>query len=63
MMTEEQVSLEQRFLWLDGIVSPSGLKAVEEGLRTVQPAHSRVCFVGFSYADLPSPKRFDILFI
>lgn len=62
MRTEEATPVPERFLWMEGRVSGAALALVARGLpRAVAPTH-RVCFVGFSYADLPVPKEFDVLF-
>jgi hypothetical protein len=60
--TEELVPIDQRYLTLFGLVSPASMELVEAALPADRPATSRVCFVGYSYADLPLPKRFTILF-
>ena len=62
MQSEEQTPIEQRYLRLEGLVSESVLVSVVNGLPKDAPANSRVCFVGFSYADLSLPKEFDLIF-
>lgn len=62
MRSEEQTPIEQRYLRLEGLVSEFVLVSVANGLPKDAPANSRVCFVGFSYADLSLPKEFDLIF-
>ena len=62
MQKESETPLEQRFLRLEGFASDSVLSAVAAGLPDHIDSDSRVCFVSFSYADLPIPKRFDLVF-
>ena len=62
MRTEAQTPIEQRFLWLEGFISPTSLALIKNGLGGNLPVEGVVCFVGFSYADLPVPKRFDVVF-
>jgi hypothetical protein len=61
-MNEEEVSIRHRYLRLDGIVSPSSLGLVEQGLPRDLPPHSRICFVDFADADFGLPRRFDTVF-
>ena len=63
MRSEADTPVEQRYLWLEGKVSPASLDLIKSGLPTERPAHVEALFVGFAYADLPLPKRFDFVFL
>lgn len=60
--TEDLIPLDQRYLPLHGLVSAPTLELVDTALPAHRPATSRVCFVGYAYADLILPKQFGIVF-
>jgi hypothetical protein len=64
MQFEADTPIEQRYLWLEGRVSPTSMKFVKRGLpsRRKWPPNTEVVFVGFAYTDLPFTKQFDVVF-
>jgi hypothetical protein len=62
MRLEEQTDVSERYLWLEGKVSKKALALLEKGLPASKPTNSDNFFVGFSYADLPLIKEFDVAF-
>ena len=62
MQSEEAVELEHRYLWLDGLASLSVERWARRALPAEWPVNSRLCFVGYAYADLEFPKQFDTMF-
>ena len=62
MRTEEQTPIEQRFLWIEGKVSPSSVEAIKSGLPTEKPANTEILFIGYAYADLPMGKSFHVIY-
>ena len=62
MRSEADTPIEQRYLRLEGKVSPASLELVRHGLPTIGLPDTVVVFVGFAYADLPFTKQFDIVF-
>jgi hypothetical protein len=62
MQSEAKTPIEQRYLRLEGKVSPTSMELIKAGLPSTRPPNSEVVFVQFSYADLPFTKRFDVVF-
>ncbi len=62
MRSEADTPLEDRYLYLEGKVSPKSLELIKAGFSSLRPPDTEVIFVGFSYADLPLTKQFDIVF-
>jgi hypothetical protein len=62
MRSEAETPIEERYLWLEGRVSPPSMDVIKAGLPPTRPADTEVVFVGFAYADLPFSKRFDVVF-
>lgn len=62
MQSEASVPLHDRYLWIEDRTSAKTRKLVRKGLPASISPNSRVCFVGYSYADLPLPKEFNTLF-
>jgi hypothetical protein len=62
MRSEADTPIEQRYLWLEGKVSPASMKLVKRGLPPTRLPDTEVVFIGFAYADLPFTKKFDIIF-
>jgi hypothetical protein len=61
MHLEADTPLEQRYLWLEGRLSSARTKTIQSGLPPCPP-NADVFLVGFSYANLPFTKQFDIVF-
>lgn len=61
-LTEDLIPLDRRYLPLHGLASAASLELVAAALPGSIPATSRICFVGYAYADLILPRRFGILF-
>jgi hypothetical protein len=59
---EDKTPLEQRYLWFEGKVDPKSLALVRAGLPERIPSQAVILFVGFSYADIPLGKCFEIIF-
>jgi hypothetical protein len=62
VVTEDEVPVLERYLWLEGFPSQHTLREVRRALPTDISKHSRICLVGFAYADIPLPKQYDVLF-
>jgi hypothetical protein len=62
MQSEADTPIEERWLWLEGKVSPTAMERIQPGLPTTPPPNTEILFVGFAYADLPFSKRFDVVF-
>lgn len=62
MQSEANTPIEERYLWLEGRVSPASMELIRVGLPSTQPSNTEVVFVGFAYADLPFTKRFGVVF-
>jgi hypothetical protein len=72
MIDETRVPLRNRILWLEGRVGQLNLEgkvkaqhlesALRRALPVEWPSTSRICIVGYAYADLPLPKDFDTMF-
>jgi hypothetical protein len=62
MRSPADTPIEQRYLWLEGKVSPASMSLIQPGLPSMRPSQTEVVFVGFAYADLPFSKRFDVVF-
>jgi hypothetical protein len=63
MQDEEAVELAYRYLYLDGLASLSVEKLARRALPADWPVNSRLCFVGYAYANLEFPKPFDTMFL
>jgi hypothetical protein len=62
MRSEADTPIEQRYLWLEGRVSPASMELIKSGLPATRPSDTEVVFVGFAYADLPFTKQFDVVY-
>lgn len=62
MRSEVDTPVEQRYLSLEGIVSPARMELIKAGLSSALPSSTEVVFVGFAFADLALTKQFDIVF-
>ncbi len=62
MRSEEAVPLYHRYLSVEGHLSSKTRRLIRAGLPEDLPQNSRVCFLAYSYADLPLPKEFDCVF-
>lgn len=62
MRSEDAVPLYHRYLSVEGHLSSKTKRLVRKGLPESLPVNSRVCFLAYSYADLPLPKEFDSVF-
>jgi len=62
MQSEADTPIEQRYLCLEGKVSPTSMELVKSGLPSKRLPDTEVVFVGFAYADLPFTKQFDVVF-
>ena len=62
MQSENATPIEERYLLLEGRISPSSLDLIKAGLPTDRPPNSEIIFVSFAYADLPFSKRFVVIF-
>jgi hypothetical protein len=62
MRSETDTPVDQRFLWIEGSVSPKSMALIKAGLPEARPCDTAIVFVGFAYADLPVPKQFDVIF-
>jgi hypothetical protein len=62
MRSEVDTPMEERYLWLEGRVSPASMELIKPGLPSTRPPDTEVVFVGFAYADLPFTKQFDVVF-
>jgi hypothetical protein len=62
MRSEPETPLRERYLWMEGILSAKARGAIRQGLSDPVPPNSEIVFVGFSYADLPLGKEFEIIF-
>jgi hypothetical protein len=62
MRSEADTPIDQRYLWFEGRVSPASKELITPGLPFIGPPDTEVLFVVFGYADLPFPKRFDVVF-
>ncbi|CAN5628436.1 hypothetical protein BH09VER1_BH09VER1_14520 [soil metagenome] len=61
MLAEDKVPLDERYLVIKGRLSDSIFEAVHKGLP--KEAEAADCFFSrYTYADLPLPKRFDVVF-
>jgi hypothetical protein len=54
--------MQEWYLWMEGILSAKARGAIQQGLLDPMPPNSEILFVGFSYADLPLGKEFEIIF-
>jgi hypothetical protein len=69
LRSEDHTPIEERYLWFEGKVSPRAMAAVRRleaptrpALPATSPPDSEFFFVGFSYADLPVGKEFDVVY-
>lgn len=62
MRSEADTPIEQRYLWLEGIASPTSLDGIKAGLPSTPPPDSVIAFVGFAYDDISYTKQFDAVF-
>jgi hypothetical protein len=62
MLSEEKVPIEQRCLYIQGILSSEAEK-FSTSITNNRPKNSCLCFASYTYADLPLPKNFDVIFV
>ena len=62
MRSEAETPMQERYLWMEGILSTKAREATQLGLAGPVPPNSEIVFVGFSYADLHLGKEFEIIF-
>jgi hypothetical protein len=60
--SQERVPIEQRFLWIDGHVSPIILERILKGLPQRRTDNTATLFVGFAFADIEIGHYFDVIF-
>jgi hypothetical protein len=62
MRSEAETPIKERYLAIEGRASAATVKEIGAGLPSLVPEHSEVLFVTFAYADLPFPKRYEVVF-
>ncbi len=58
----ENVPIEQQYLYIKGKVSSSSLDLIKSGLPIEKSNNTEILFVGYAFADVPVGKSFSMIF-